>query len=330
LSDAEVHCLQGAVALADATEAVQADVPDWCVEQLKATFSVGWLTECIALAGRPPLDLRVNTLKSDRDRVLRQIARLKPEACCLSPVGIRIPPTGAARRHPNIQSDEAWLRGRVEVQDEGSQLCALLAGAAPGDQVLDICAGAGGKSLAFAATMDNRGQIYAYDADRNRLAPIYDRLKRAGARNVQVRPPDDDTLGDLVGRMDLVFVDAPCSGSGVWRRHPDAKWRLTPEALDLRRQEQVAVLDEAARFVRPGGTLAYATCSVFDSENRQQIEAFRTRFPDFRPVDLAERFRDLTEYAADEAGHLSDGAIQLTPVRSATDGFYLSVLQREQ
>ena len=130
-----------------------------------------------------------------------------------------------------MQAEEGFQRGRFEVQDEGSQLCALLVGAKPGEQVLDLCAGAGGKTLALAAAMENRGQIYATDSDKSRLAPIFERLKRAGARNVQVRPPEPGGLDDLAGQMDRVLVDAPCTGTGVWRRRPDAKWRVSPEAL---------------------------------------------------------------------------------------------------
>jgi 16S rRNA (cytosine967-C5)-methyltransferase len=329
LTEQERQALSGGNPLDAAPEALQADIQDWCRPHIETSLSVDWLTECRALAERPPLDLRVNTLKADRDRVMGQLARLKPQACRLSPVGIRIPPSDGARRHPNIQADDVWQRGRVEVQDEGSQLCALLTGAKPGDQVLDFCAGAGGKALTFAAMMENRGQIYAHDADRNRLAPIYDRLKRAGARNVQVRPPGDDGLGDLQERMDLVFVDAPCSGSGVWRRHPDAKWRLTPEALRTRLEEQETVLDQAAACVRTGGVLAYATCSIFAEENEGQIAAFRERYPAFRLVSLVERVGDLAEDACSLVHCLPDGSIRLTPARSGTDGFYLACLRRD-
>ena len=329
LTGEEYRALCGENLLDTAPEDTQADIQDWCRPYIESALSVDWLTECQAMARRPPLGLRVNTLKADRERVLGQLARLGPQACRLSPVGIRIPPSGGARRHPNIQSDEAWRRGRIEVQDEGSQLCALLAAARPGDQVLDFCAGAGGKALAFAAMMENRGQIYAYDADHNRLAPIYDRLKRAGARNVQVRSPGDGSLDGLQDRMDLVFVDAPCTGSGVWRRHPDAKWRLTPDALMARLEEQAAVLDQAAAFVRPGGVLAYATCSIFAAENEDRIAAFRERYPNFLPVSLGERVGDLASDARSLVHCLPDGAVRLTPARSETDGFYLACLRRE-
>ena len=154
-----------------------------------------WIAEAQALADRPPLDLRVNTLKADRDKAARQLARLGVQPTPLSPVGLRIPPIEGPRRHPNVQAEEAFQRGRVEVQDEGSQLCALLTGAKPGEQILDFCAGAGGKTLALAARMENRGQIFAYDSDRNRLAPIFERLKRADVRNVQVSPAGAGVAG---------------------------------------------------------------------------------------------------------------------------------------
>jgi 16S rRNA (cytosine967-C5)-methyltransferase len=145
-----------------------------------------------------------------------------------------------------VQTDQAFLKGWFEVQDFGSQIVAMLAGATPGEQVLDLCAGAGGKTLAMAAAVANRGQIFAHDSDRNRLAPIYDRLKRAGARNVQVRPPGERALDDLEGRMDRVVIDAPCTGSGTWRRRPDAKWKLTPELCEGRRHPDLHhVLDPA-------------------------------------------------------------------------------------
>src|SRR5687768_11504734 len=283
--------LLGRLAAADLSTApahIRADLPEWLAPQFAAAFAADWPEEGAALAGRPPLDLRVNTLKAGRDKVAHQLARLGAEPTPLSPVGLRVPPGDGPRRHPNVQAEDAFQRGRIEVQDEGSQICAILTGAGPGEQVLDFCAGAGGKTLALAARMDNRGQVFAYDFDRNRLAPIFERLKRAGARNVQVRSPAPGALDDLVGRMDRVLVDAPCTGTGVWRRRPDAKWRVTPEALDKRRTEQDAVLIDAARYVRPGGVLAYATCSVLPSENSERVAGFLANNPDFRPVAASE------------------------------------------
>ena len=190
-------------------------------------------------------------------------------------------------RAPPLASDPAYVKGLVEVQDEGSQLAALLAEAKPGMQVLDLCAGAGGKTLALAAAMENQGQIYAADDDARRLAPIFARLARSGARNVQVRAPRgrEDVLADLEGRCDLVLIDAPCTGSGAWRRNPDAKWRIRPGALEQRIKDQDETLENALRFVKRGGRIVYITCSVLKAENEDRIAEFMARHDDFLPVD---------------------------------------------
>jgi len=215
------------------------------------------------------------------------------------------------------------------VQDEGSQLCALLVGAKPGEQVLDLCAGAGGKTLALAACMNNRGQIHATDSDKSRLAPIYERLKRAGVRNVQVRAPEPGGLADLAGQMDRVLVDAPCTGTGVWRRRPDAKWRVTPDALSKRVGVQDAVLADAARFVKSGGALVYATCSLLPSENDERVAAFLAAHPDFRVLAMEEVWRAALPDVVPPAQSLGATSLLLTPLRSGTDGFFLAMLARE-
>ncbi|MEC9342421.1 MAG: RsmB/NOP family class I SAM-dependent RNA methyltransferase, partial [Pseudomonadota bacterium] len=200
--------------LAAAPEHVQGDVPPWCVPQLEAAFGTFWLPEAAALGDRPPLDLRVNTLKSNREKVARQLSRFGAEPTPHAPCGLRIAPGARAARLPNVQAEAGYQKGWFEIQDEGSQLAALASGAKPGEQVLDLCAGAGGKTLALSAMMENRGQVHAHDSDRTRLAPIHERLKRAGVRNAQVHASDAD-LSALAGRMDCVLVDAPCTGSGT-------------------------------------------------------------------------------------------------------------------
>ena len=315
--------------LSDAPDHVRADIPEWLAPHLATVFGDDLVAEGQVLAGRPPLDIRVNTLKADREKVAHRLARLGVEPTPFSPVGLRIAPSSGARRHPNVQAEEAFQRGRFEVQDEGSQLCALLVGAQPGEQVLDLCAGAGGKTLALAAAMENRGQIYATDFDKSRLAPIFERLRRAGARNVQVRPPEPAALDDLAGQMDRVLIDAPCTGTGIWRRRPDAKWRVTPEALAKRVAEQDAVLAEAARFVKPGGLLVYVTCSLLPQENGERVAAFLAANRGFSARSLTQAWSFALPGVAPPAELLGERSILLTPRRSATDGFFLAMLARE-
>jgi 16S rRNA (cytosine967-C5)-methyltransferase len=220
----------------------------------------------------------------------------------------------------------------VEVQDEGSQLAALCAGAKPGEQVVDLCAGAGGKTLALAAAMENRGQIFATDSDKRRLAPIHDRLARSGARNVQVRTPKSigTELDDLAGRMDLVLIDAPCTGTGSWRRNPDAKWRMRPGALEQRLKEQAGLLDRAVGLLKAGGRIAYVTCSVLDEENGGQVRAFLERRPEFAIAPPDDVTAALGERAVllRHAALISAEGLLMTPRRTGTDGFFVSVLRR--
>ncbi|MEP9396953.1 RsmB/NOP family class I SAM-dependent RNA methyltransferase [Mesorhizobium sp. KR2-14] len=312
--------------LAQAPDVVRADCPDWCAPLLQGAFGEEWIAEGAALARRPPLDLRVNTLKARRDQVLKELAEMDAAPSALAADGIRIAPNENGR-HPNVQSEPAFHQGWFEVQDEGSQIAAELAGAAPGMQVLDYCAGAGGKTLALSAAMENRGQIFAHDAEKGRLAPIYERLRRSDCRNVQVvtKAAEIDALRD---KMDIVLIDAPCTGSGTWRRRPDAKWRLTQKQLDVRRAEQATILDTVKDAVKPGGLLVYVTCSVFESENRDQIDAFLQREEGFAPVDHSElwdhHFAGKTECARIDRAR----GILMSPARSNTDGFFFAALRR--
>ena len=313
----EVQRLSAADPLEDAPEHVRADFPEWAVPMLKASLGPFWRDEGRAMAGRPALDLRVNTLKSDRARVLKSLERVGAEAAAISPVGVRVAGGERDSRTPNVQADEGYLKGWFEVQDQGSQIVALLAGAKPGEQVLDLCAGAGGKTLAMAAAMGNKGQIFAYDSDRHRLAPIYDRLKRNNVHNVQVRAPGAGVLDDLLGKMDRVVLDAPCTGSGTWRRQPHAKWKLTAE--------QAAILEDGARYVKPGGTLVYITCSILHDENGGQMERFIAAHPEFHGSELGSAIEAL---GARDRVHMSKDGVLLTPLKTGTDGFFISVMKR--
>jgi 16S rRNA (cytosine967-C5)-methyltransferase len=328
LSPAEAERLATAT-LAAAPAHVAGDVPEWLEPHLARAFGTRSLDETRALATRAPLDLRANLLKATRDKALAALAHLGAVATPLSPTGLRIA-LGADGRGPAMAGERAWIKGLVEVQDEGSQLAARLAAARPGEQVLDLCAGAGGKTLAMAADMDNRGQIYATDEDGRRLAAIFPRLERAAPRNVQVRMPKrgQDVLGDLGQRCDLVVVDAPCTGTGTWRRNPDAKWRIRPGALDQRIKDQNEVLARAAAYVAENGRLAYVTCSVLAEENEDRIADFLAAHPQFQPVPTAEicaaaGLAPLTAY-----GSTLGPGLRLSPATSGTDGFYVCVLRR--
>jgi 16S rRNA (cytosine967-C5)-methyltransferase len=328
LSPAERERLETAT-LEGAPAHVRGDYPEWLAERFDAAFGESAAEEGRALAGRAPVDLRVNILKTSREEAQRRLAHLHPEPTPLSPLGLRLAP-GPQGRGPALSAEPAYAKGFVELQDEGSQLAALLCAAQPGEQVLDLCAGGGGKTLALAGQMHNRGQIYAHDDDGRRLTPIYPRLERAGARNVQLRAPRGgaDVLADLENRCDLVLIDAPCTGVGTWRRHPDAKWRLAPGALAQRLEEQRALLEEARRFVRPGGRLVYVTCSLLRDENEDQIAGFLAAQSAFSAVPAAEAAvaAELPELAR-FASPFGVG-IRLTPRVSGTDGFFVCVARR--
>ena len=328
LSDHELARLE-AVDLTSAPDHVLGDYPEWLAPHMAAAFGENAAAEGQALALRAPVDLRVNLLKTTREKALAELAHLGAVATAHSPWGLRIA-IDREGRAPALNAEPAIAKGLVEIQDEASQLAALMAGTGGATQILDLCAGAGGKSLALAAMLDNKGQIHATDEDGRRLMPIYDRLTRAGAHNVQVHAPrgKQDVLADLEKRCDLVLVDAPCTGSGTWRRNPDAKWRVRPGALEERLKEQREVLARAVKYVRPGGRLAYVTCSLFRGENEDQISAFLSENAAFLPLDAAHLAREAG--VPQLAGHVSrhGAGLRLSPASTATDGFYIAMMTR--
>jgi 16S rRNA (cytosine967-C5)-methyltransferase len=331
LTDGEREKLAG-WSLDAAPACVAGDYPEWLEPELTRAFGAGLVNEMQALSARAPVDVRVNTLKTLRAKLLPDLMHFNAKETPYSPTGLRFDP-GEGGRGPALQVTEAFIKGQFEIQEEGSQLVTLLSGATEGEQVIDLCAGGGGKTLALSAMMNNQGQIYATDNDARRLAPIHARLERAGVRNVQVRTPrsrDDEPLRGLEGKADLVLIDAPCTGTGTWRRAPDIKWRVRPGALDLRIKEQDAVLARAADFVRPGGRIAYITCSVLPAENDDRIAAFLANQPDFQAVDPV----DVVAMAPDELSARTDlvspggHGLQFSPLRTGTDGFYVSLLAK--
>ena len=322
LSEAEQAALAAPRDLTAAPEAVRGDYPDWLDAALARAFGDARVEEAQALAGRAPVDLRANRLKTGPGKAMKALEPLPVHATGVLPEALRIDPPRADERAAAVEAMPAFVKGWVEVQDLGSQIAAACAGEVKGKQVLDLCAGGGGKTLALAGAMENSGQIYAYDSNPRRLTDTIRRAERAGVRNLQVRTPAKaEPLKGLDGRMDVVFVDAPCSGTGSWRRHPDTKWRLTEQALERRLAEQNLVLDEATQFAKPGGRIVYVTCSVLPQEDEDRVAAFIDRHPEFaaRPAtDDPMLTRWLTPA----------GFLRLSPRTSGTDGFFVAVLEK--
>ena len=281
-------------------------VPAWLHTRFDPLVDEG---EWLALIGRGPLDLRVNRLKGDLAAAQAVVPEAEPTP--LSPIGLRLP------HGTRVEEEAAWLSGLVEVQDEGSQLLSLGCGAAPAMLAVDLCAGAGGKTLALAAEMANQGRILACDADRGRLSRMRPRLERAGVSIVDTRLLDPgrelEALADVKGAADLVLVDAPCSGTGTWRRNPETRWRLTPDRLDRVVALQAHLLDLAAELVRPGGFLVYAVCSLLEEEGRGQAETFGSRHSAFIWQAFPIGF-----------GRASGHGRLLSPGHDATDGFFVA------
>lgn len=280
-------------------------IPQWLVRKFDPAASPADLQ---SLLGRAPLDLRVNRLRAERDAVLPAFPGAV--ATPLSPVGLRLPEAVP------VEESEAWRSGLVEVQDEGSQLLALAGAAEPGETVLDLCAGAGGKTLALAAEMRNSGRLVASDTDRARLSRMDLRLKRAGVTIVEPRllnpGREREALADLVDAPDLVLVDAPCSGTGTWRRNPELRWRLTPQRLAAYVKLQAYLLDLAAELVRPGGRIVYAVCSLLAEEGRNQAAAFEGRSA------------MVPELGAMAGGRAAGAGRILSPAQDGTDGFFVA------
>ncbi|MHA1153861.1 MAG: RsmB/NOP family class I SAM-dependent RNA methyltransferase [Alphaproteobacteria bacterium] len=311
------------------------ECPEWLWPEFEAGFGGAAADELAALIVPASLDLRVNTLKGERAAARAALAEegIAAEFTPLSPLGLRVSVRPGAR--PTLSAGRAFESGLVEVQDEGSQLVALLTDARPGMAVADFCAGAGGKTLALAASMAGEGPLSALDTDQRRLDQAVRRIKRAGARNVtRRRLVGDDWLAHRAGVFARVLVDAPCSGSGAWRRQPDARWRLNPQKLEGYRQTQARILTQAASVVAGGGRLIYATCSLLPSENEAQVAAFLDARPDFAVLAMeriwAETIVPLGGPAAPEPAPFSGPFLQLTPARHGCDGFFAAAFERRK
>jgi len=307
-------------------EKLRHNLPDWLAAALQAQLGDDFWPLVQALEAQAPLDLRVNAIKAKRDDVQRALAEagITAEPTPFSPWGLRV------QGKPAVNKLDLFTQGAIEVQDEGSQLLALLTDAKRGEMVVDFCAGAGGKTLALGAAMRNTGRLYAFDTSGHRLDALKPRLARSGLSNVfsaQIAHERDDRIKRLAGKIDRVLVDAPCSGLGTLRRNPDLKWRQSPKAVEELQAKQTAILASAARLLKPGGRLVYATCSLLQAENEAVVDAFTAeRSADFAPLDAVELLRAQKVEPAEAL--VSAGHLRLWPHRHQTDGFFAAVWQR--
>ncbi len=309
----------------DQDRAVRLELPAWLEAKLEQAFGSGLEAEMAALNAVASLDLRVNGLKADRESVRAALARDGMESAPIPflPLGLRVAGRGA------LKNAKAYRDGLVEIQDAGSQIAALMCAARPGMAVVDFCAGAGGKSLALAAAMNNRGELLALDVEQARLDRAAVRLRRAGASLVERRVLKDEAgLEELAGKFDRVLVDAPCSGSGAWRRDPHARWQLTPARLTGYRDAQEQALNKAAGLARPGGRLIYVTCSVLRAENEERIEAFLQGQAGFSLLPVEQIWAETLGAENPGPDTFRESYLRLTPARHETDGFFVAVLER--
>ncbi|WP_311223762.1 MULTISPECIES: RsmB/NOP family class I SAM-dependent RNA methyltransferase [unclassified Acidovorax] len=333
LNDQEKNWLEqcDAVPPDDLMERHRHNLPEWLVPPLKEQLGNGFWALAESLQQSAPLDLRVNALSDKRAEVQKELSQagIKAVATPYSPWCLRVDGKPALTKLP------AFVRGAIEVQDEGSQLLALLLDAKRGEMVVDFCAGAGGKTLALGASMRNTGRLYAFDVSGHRLDALKPRLARSGLSNVHpaaIAHERDDRVKRLAGKIDRVLVDAPCSGLGTLRRNPDLKWRQSPEALQELAAKQTAILDSAARLLKPGGRLMYATCSVLPQENEAIADAFTAAHSDFEPTDAGALLTQLKVENAERlcsGGATGTGNLRLWPHVHKTDGFFAAVWTRK-
>lgn len=334
LTDQEKNWLEqcDTVSPDDLMERHRHNLPEWLVQPLKDQLGNDFWPLAESMAQNAPLDLRVNVLKEKRADVQKELAQaaIKSVATPYSPWGLRI------EGKPALTKLDAFTRGAIEVQDEGSQLLALLLDAKRGEMVVDFCAGAGGKTLAIGATMRSTGRLYAFDVSAHRLDALKPRMARSGLSNIHpaaIAHERDERIKRLAGKIDRVLVDAPCSGLGTLRRNPDLKWRQSAKAVQELVVKQTAILDSAARLLKPGGRLVYATCSILPQENEAIAEAFSAAHPDFIPLDAGET---LTQLKVAQAASLCSGGetgsayLRMWPHRHQTDGFFAAVWTRKE
>ncbi len=308
---------------------VAGNFPEWLAPEFEKLFGENAAAEGAALSRRAPIDLRVNSLKADLPTVQKALANFNPVPGPFVSSSLRITAPGPEEKHANVEVEAAHGMGWFEVQDTASQIAAALSGVKPGEDVADICAGAGGKTLALAALMQNQGRLVAHDRDRHRLRPIFERISRAGATCIDVLPADNGTALQNQ-KFDCVVIDAPCSGSGAWRRKPETKWKLTPKTLEQRLKDQQDVLQKGSALVKQGGRLVYITCSILPQENTAQISAFLAANPDFKNIPTAVQWEKTIGDNVPVSADGSNETLLLTPRQHDVDGFFVAVLERRR
>ncbi len=330
LTKDEVQKLEGVIKLDDAPDWIKADVPEWLWPAFQNNFDEDAVAEGIALAKRPPFDIRVNRINSDPGQAFDALKSYGAAPSSISPTGIRFEPIKHINdRHPNLQSEAIYQTGKIEIQDEGSQIVSQLINAQSGDRILDYCAGGGGKSLAIAGETNNQAEILAFDIDKRRLAPLYQRAQRAEASCVKVIEPPAQNLSTHLGKMDKVVIDAPCTGVGTWRRKPDAKWRLNESALERRINEQTQVLEQGSQYVRAGGLLFYITCSMLAEENEGAVYRFLDAHEGFTLLSAGEVWEERFGTNAPKPWSSDGCSLTLTPASTQTDGFFFAVMEKQ-
>lgn len=310
----------------DMPENIALECPDWAYDGLKTQFGDSFAAEMQAMQTEAPLDIRVNTLKAQRDEVMATLRKddFKLRKSVYSPLGLRV------EGRPPFSAHPAYQNGMFDIQDEGSQMLALLCGAKPGEWIVDFCAGAGGKTLALAAQMQNKGRIWACDIEQNRLENSRKRLRRSGVHCVEMqllKNENDDWVKKHKQKADCVMIDAPCSGVGTWRRNPFMRWHNLGPTFQALTDVQQSILQSASRLVKTGGRLLYATCSMLPAENQLQVDRFLAANPDFKPVPLADMWA-VTGFDAPQGLDLAVSSIQFTPAQHETDGFFISAMVR--
>ncbi|MGL1921703.1 MAG: RsmB/NOP family class I SAM-dependent RNA methyltransferase [Hyphomicrobiales bacterium] len=330
LSDDEIAAIQAAKDIKDAPQAVLHNLADWQFDKFNSQFGDQTESELEALNQKASLDVRVNTAQTTLDDAQKALSKQGLESSTMpwSPIGLRLEPTTQLTQSPS------YRYGAVEIQDEAAQVASLLAGAKPKMAIVDYCAGGGGKTLALAAQMENKGQVYAMDIDLSRLKAIKPRVDRAKLHNVQMHKLGNEKTNQLIYELaeniDITFVDAPCSGTGTWRRSPDARFNLTKDGLNQIVQRQAQILESAAKLVKKGGKLVYATCSMFTEENETQVTNFLEKNEEFELLNYATEWELNVKTEAPKSAASLEGTLLLTPHQHQTDGFFVALMQRKK